>query len=605
MADVTVTFKDGTTHTYQGVPDGMTPDAVEQRAVTDFGKPVASLGKAAVQGGLLDKVAGTIAGGINTAYNAIPFAQDINAGLNTAINPKVWTGQTPIGTAYDQARQVGRTSADTFMAAHPMATGAIQGTTMGATLLLPALDEAAGATKLAQGASTGAKVANTMMSAGRGATLSGAAGTVYALGSDGTPQQRLNNAMAQLPVSMALGGVLGGAGGALANRAAPAATGPTPQRVLSRMGVQLTPGQMIGGPAQRLEDGLSSVPLVGDPIKAAQRAGLGSFNAAVANRTLEPLGETVPSTVPAGRALAQHVQDRVSAAYTSALNGVTVAPDQQFGQAVAAARATLDPQAAQEFDTVMANTIGRQFSGPITGDTLKGIDQELGGIAAKYRSGASARPLDAYTADAVSKVQDALDGVLGRTNPKALAAKTAADEAYANLVRFQGAASSQGAKGGVFSAPMLNASVRRADPTIRKNSFGRGDALMQDMTDPAMDVLPQTVPDSGTAFRSLAALGAGGAATGAIHTPALAAAIASLSATNAIYSRPAIAALNALYRATDTGSAAQAAAKMTALARQYPDLQPIFQRALSPSRSPNAMMLQGAGAVSANAMSAQ
>lgn len=41
--DATVTFKDGTSHIYQGVPDGTSPDDVEARASKDFGKPIASL----------------------------------------------------------------------------------------------------------------------------------------------------------------------------------------------------------------------------------------------------------------------------------------------------------------------------------------------------------------------------------------------------------------------------------------------------------------------------------------------------------------------------------------------------------------------------------
>ena len=46
MSNVTVTFGDGTSHTYQDVPEGVTPDQIEQRALKDFsGKKVTSLGK--------------------------------------------------------------------------------------------------------------------------------------------------------------------------------------------------------------------------------------------------------------------------------------------------------------------------------------------------------------------------------------------------------------------------------------------------------------------------------------------------------------------------------------------------------------------------------
>lgn len=39
----TVTFKDGTKHTYENVPDSVTPDAVQARAEKEFGKPVIHL----------------------------------------------------------------------------------------------------------------------------------------------------------------------------------------------------------------------------------------------------------------------------------------------------------------------------------------------------------------------------------------------------------------------------------------------------------------------------------------------------------------------------------------------------------------------------------
>jgi len=43
MRNVTVTFEDGTTHVYNGVPDNVTPAAVEARAKKEFGKTVTAL----------------------------------------------------------------------------------------------------------------------------------------------------------------------------------------------------------------------------------------------------------------------------------------------------------------------------------------------------------------------------------------------------------------------------------------------------------------------------------------------------------------------------------------------------------------------------------
>src|SRR6185369_17373224 len=40
---VTVTFKDGTQHTYQNVPDDVTPDAINTRASSEFSQPVLNI----------------------------------------------------------------------------------------------------------------------------------------------------------------------------------------------------------------------------------------------------------------------------------------------------------------------------------------------------------------------------------------------------------------------------------------------------------------------------------------------------------------------------------------------------------------------------------
>jgi hypothetical protein len=41
--DITITFEDGTNHVYKGAPDNITPDAVEARAMKEFGKSIVNL----------------------------------------------------------------------------------------------------------------------------------------------------------------------------------------------------------------------------------------------------------------------------------------------------------------------------------------------------------------------------------------------------------------------------------------------------------------------------------------------------------------------------------------------------------------------------------
>lgn len=275
-------------------------------------------------------------------------------------------------------------------------------------------------------------------------------------------------------------------------------------RTLNRAGVDMTPGQVMGGAAQRMEDAATSIPLAGDMIARAQRRSLESFNRATANRVLEPLGETVDRAAPVGRELVAAVESRIGRAYDQALaKARPFGPDQQFATDVAAAgQRFLTPQARQTFIATMRDrVVSRLGQGPIDGATFKAVDSELGAMARPYMSAAS--PSEREIGQAVMAVRDVLRDLMGRQNPQAAAPLRAADAAFARFVRMQGAAGMQGATEGVFSPAQLSAAVRSADRTVRHGAFARGDALMQELSDAGKAVLPSKVPDSGTARRLL------------------------------------------------------------------------------------------------------
>jgi len=137
-------------------------------------------------------------------------------------------------------------------------------------------------------------------------------------------------------------------------------------------------------------------------------------------------------------------------------------------------------------------------------------------------------------APAFNAVRDAFSGLVERQAPAAAPRLQAANAAYARFVRMQTAAGMQGATDGVFSPAHFSYAVRQADPSLRHSAYARGDALMQDLSDAARAVLPQTVPDSGTPGRAAAAAALGAATTGGIPVGPLAAFLAS----RTLYSRP-------------------------------------------------------------------
>ena len=306
-------------------------------------------------------------------------------------------------------------------------------------------------------------------------------------------------------------------------------------RALNQAGVQMTPGQMMGGLARRLESGVRGLPFIGEPIAGAQRRGLESLNRTVAGRVLAPLGETIPDGAPVGREMVRHVQERVSNAYQTALPRLTpFGPDQQFAQdATQAAQSFMTPQSRQVFNNFLRDKIfSRMQSGPIDGATYQTVRSELGTEATTYLSSTNAA--DKEIGRGLVRLQEAIDALMVRANPASSQPVMAANEAYSLLQRLNGAAGMQGAVDGVFNPTQLQAAVRQQDRSGQHRAFARGDARMQDLSDAARAALPDTVPDSGTGFRN-ALMGATGGAAAGVIPPELAVA---LGGTAAAYSEP-------------------------------------------------------------------
>ena len=65
-------------------------------------------------------------------------------------------------------------------------------------------------------------------------------------------------------------------------------------KTLMNEGITPTPGQILGGGAKRFEEGLSSVPVVGDFIKNAQLRAVEDLNKVAFDRALKPIGKELP-----------------------------------------------------------------------------------------------------------------------------------------------------------------------------------------------------------------------------------------------------------------------------------------------------------------------
>ena len=309
-------------------------------------------------------------------------------------------------------------------------------------------------------------------------------------------------------------------------------------RALMAEGITPTTGQILGGGYKRFEEGLTSVLGLGDFIKGAQTRAVEQLNTAAFNRALRPIGQTLPEGTT-GREAVQFVSDRLDDAYGNLLPRMTVQADPVFGAEIGNLRqmvqqGAIDPNAVRAFDRFLDTNVVNKFQGQqaITGQTLKQIQSDL-----RERINLLSASTDAdqrLMGQALQEVQDQFRQLVIRSNPQNAAELRAIDTGYANFKRVQRASGITGAEEGIFSPAQLQSAVRAMDRSKDKSQFATGQALMQDLSETGKTVLGNKLPDSGTPYRSLAALIASGGA-GAAGYPAIA---AGLLAGPALYSAP-------------------------------------------------------------------
>lgn len=282
---------------------------------------------------------------------------------------------------------------------------------------------------------------------------------------------------------------------------------------LMDLGVKPTPGQVVGGMVGRAEEGLQSVPVVGDFIRNGRAGAIHQLNRGVIDsEVLAPIGEKLVPHTPLGRDAIKEAAIKVGDAYDRLVPQLTGKLDPQFTADLTSLRSlaqNMHPDRATQFENILQDQVLRKISpnGTMTGQSFKEAEGELGKLASSYRNSSSGD--ERALGSALQETQATLRNWLQRSNPQKATELAAVNTAYGNLLRVQGASGRIGAEEGVFSPAQLLASVRSLDNSLRKGAFARGDAKMQDIADAAKTVLGNHVPDSGTPYRYL--LGALGA----------------------------------------------------------------------------------------------
>lgn len=542
MARYKVQGPDGKVHVFEG-PDGASPAQVEAFAAQTFGKPAAP--PADREQRLADQVAEDRARYSPTV--GMSGAEKFAAGLGKSISD-LWLGLRSLGGSPEVAAEIAESRARDK----------------------PLMDTGAGmagniAGQIGMAVAPGAAVAG----AGKLAAAAGATRAGQSLTNAGTAMM----APKTIKGAAAMGGAVGAAQPAMdwSERAANtglgaggAAAGTAALQGLSRVvrpktdanaltmlaeGVTPTPGQILGGGFKRAEEALTSVPILGDAIRAGQTRAIVDMNRAAFNRVLAPVGEKLPKGL-VGREAVDYVEQALGKRYEAILPKLTTEADGAFLTEVQQLRnmmgsGSIDPAKAAQFEAILQNQVLTKFqpgangAPVITGQTMKAIEADLGQLAAKF--GKSMDPDQAMVADALRELQSALRGNVMRSNPQVAPELKKINEGWANFKRVQRAASGVGGESGVFTAAQLQNAVKAMDRSKDKGAFARGDALMQDLSDPAKAVLASKLPDSGTPARLMTGLAAGGG-VGMVSPTAL---MAGLGASSA-YTRPGQAALAAL-----------------------------------------------------------
>jgi len=366
---------------------------------------------------------------------------------------------------------------------------------------------------IAKGASGLGKAAPLARVVGESAVQSGLYGA--GKGSSTDPQERINRAWQD-----ALAGAAGAALGYGLVKGGARVISPNVSkevRQLAQSGVTMTPGQRGGRVARTLESAAESIPGVGQIITGAKRRGVEQFNKAWANEALSPIGARVPKSLGAGYDSIEYAQKAVSKAYDDALSGISAPADDVFQMSMADTASKINqlPQAqAEAVRSIMNLRINPFIQGKqvMDGKTLQNVYRTLQRDISGLRK--SGDPIADLSADVLQEVRDNFMSLANRHAGANTRAFQKANEASARLSRVEDAASRAQSVGGVFTpSTAASAAARKGFGTTTKN-LARGQARMQSLADAAKAVLPNSLPDSGTATRGALMAGVGAAASG-------------------------------------------------------------------------------------------
>lgn len=273
-------------------------------------------------------------------------------------------------------------------------------------------------------------------------------------------------------------------------------------QTLRGRGVPLTIGQIRGGAAKAKEDRLLGYGGIGDRILNQRREGVRGFNQAAFDEALAPIGQqSIGQVGEEGIDTARTAISGPGGAYDRALSGVALTPDQPFATDVggALARGTSLPRVGPEFRAYVDQNIAPHFSAPsgqIDGRQMQDIIQQSRGANFGTDS------MGSMASGAMRDIEGAVADLANRQAPQAMPALGNANTAYRNLNILADAVGKGANSGGLFTPAQLGTAARMNTTRFGgKIAAATPERPFFDLQRAGRDVLPSTVPDSGTAGR--------------------------------------------------------------------------------------------------------
>jgi hypothetical protein len=280
-----------------------------------------------------------------------------------------------------------------------------------------------------------------------------------------------------------------------------------------QQGIQPTLGQgvdksgIIGKGIGKFEEATKSIPFGGSATTHARERASGEWMQNVFKKAEIPeLGIKTDNAV--GHEAIGKLQSGFNNAYNSVLK------NEELKRTPAMARDIVNiVKTAPDIQKVVEKELSTLGTGAtINADSLHRAIASLRDTGHRYSISPSAA--EHYQGEALKDVASSLRQYMGsRLAPEKLAELNKIDSKYGTFKTLQRAAGMVGAEDGKISGSQLLNAVRAMDKTKDKSAFGRGEALLQKEAKSAKKVFGDTLSESGTTPRALAAtalgLGAG------------------------------------------------------------------------------------------------